>query len=70
MGVTENKALASRVLDEIFHQGNLSLLDEIFAPDSRPGVPVSGGVQAGYRQAACGLPGPALHGRGSGRRRG
>ena len=34
MGVTENKALASRVLDEIFHQGNLSLLDEIFAPDS------------------------------------
>ncbi len=33
MGVTENKALVSRVLDEIFHQGNLSLLDEIFAPD-------------------------------------
>lgn len=33
MSTTENKALASRVLEEIFNQGNLSSMNELFSPD-------------------------------------
>jgi predicted ester cyclase len=29
----ENKALARRVLEEMFNKGNLNLADEVFAPD-------------------------------------
>jgi steroid delta-isomerase-like uncharacterized protein len=33
MGVAEHKALAQRVFDDLMSQGDLSLIDEIFAPD-------------------------------------
>ena len=38
----ENKATVRRVYDEVFNQGNLSVVDELFAPDyvlHDPGVP-------------------------------
>lgn len=39
MSVQENKALARRVFDEVWSQGNLDLADEILTPDfvGRPG---------------------------------
>jgi predicted SnoaL-like aldol condensation-catalyzing enzyme len=33
MSTEENKALARRVLEEMFNKGNLDLADEVFAPD-------------------------------------
>jgi steroid delta-isomerase-like uncharacterized protein len=33
MSVEENKALARRVLDEMFNKGNLDVADELLAPD-------------------------------------
>ena len=33
VSATENKATARRVPDEVFSQGNLSVVDELFAPD-------------------------------------
>lgn len=45
MGVDENKALSNRVWEEIWHQGNLSRIDELFAPDAvshDPGMDVQG----------------------------
>jgi steroid delta-isomerase-like uncharacterized protein len=33
MSAEENKALARRVLEEMFNEGNLDLADEVFAPD-------------------------------------
>jgi steroid delta-isomerase-like uncharacterized protein len=33
MSTQENKALARRVLEEMFNKGNLDLADEVFAPD-------------------------------------
>ena len=33
MSTQENKALARRVLEEMFNKGNLNLADEVFAPD-------------------------------------
>jgi len=33
MSAEENKALARRVLEEIFNNGNLDLADELIAPD-------------------------------------
>jgi len=45
MGVDENKALSNRVWEEIWHQGNLSRIDEIFAPDAvahDPGMELRG----------------------------
>ncbi len=33
MSLEENKAVANRVWEEIWHQGKLSLLDELFATD-------------------------------------
>jgi len=33
MSTTENKLLASRVWEEIWHQGNLDRIDDLFAPD-------------------------------------
>jgi len=33
MSIEENKVLAYRILEEIFSQGNLSHIDELFAPD-------------------------------------
>ena len=38
----ENKAILRRVNDEVFSQGNLDLVDELFAPDyvlHDPGLP-------------------------------
>ncbi len=38
----ENKAILRRVTDEVFNQGNLDLVDELFAPDyvlHDPGIP-------------------------------
>lgn len=42
MGIQDNKALALRPHEEIFNQGKLDLVDQIFAPDftwHSPGVP-------------------------------
>jgi steroid delta-isomerase-like uncharacterized protein len=33
LSTQENKALARRVLEEMFNKGNLNLADEVFAPD-------------------------------------
>ena len=33
MSVAENKALAARILEEFFNEGNLSNIDELFSPD-------------------------------------
>ena len=33
MSTEENKALARRVLEEMFNKGTLDLADEVFAPD-------------------------------------
>jgi predicted SnoaL-like aldol condensation-catalyzing enzyme len=33
MSTEENKALARRVLEEMFNKGNLDLADEVLAPD-------------------------------------
>jgi len=42
VSASENKATARRVPDEVFNQGNLSVVDELFAPNyvlHDPGVP-------------------------------
>ena len=33
MSVVDNKALAARILEEFFNQGNLSKMDELFSPE-------------------------------------
>jgi steroid delta-isomerase-like uncharacterized protein len=33
MSTEQNKALARRMVEEIFNQGNISLVDDLFAPD-------------------------------------
>jgi|SRR5215216_1097271 len=33
MSTAENKVIAYRILDEVFSQGNLSKIDELFSPD-------------------------------------
>ena len=33
MSTEQNKALSRRLIEEVFNQGNLSLVDELFAPD-------------------------------------
>ena len=33
MSTAENKALSRRLVEEVFNRGNLSLVDELFAPD-------------------------------------
>ncbi len=43
MSAEENKAILRRVAEEVFNQGNLSVVDELFASDyvlHDPGVPV------------------------------
>ena len=51
MSTEENKALALRWLDEVWNKGELSLIDELIAPDyvlhdpSRPGVTGRAGIK-------------------------
>ena len=53
MSSEENKAVVRRFLDEIFGEGNLELVDELFAPDYAlhdPAVPGEVGGPEGIKQ--------------------
>jgi steroid delta-isomerase-like uncharacterized protein len=54
MSVEENKAIARRSLEEVWNQGNLDIVEELFASDyvyHDPGNPAGWHGQEGIRQA-------------------
>jgi steroid delta-isomerase-like uncharacterized protein len=51
----ENKALVRRVFEEVINQGNLDLVDEVYAPDyayHEPGIPELPPGPEGFKQLA------------------
>ena len=47
MSTEQNKALFRRVIEEVFNRGNISLLDELFAPDFVEHEELPPGIPAG-----------------------
>jgi steroid delta-isomerase-like uncharacterized protein len=53
VSIEENKALARRIPEEVFNQGNLAVADEVMAADYVEHVPVPPGIPvglAGFKQ--------------------
>lgn len=52
MSLAENKAIVLRHYDEVWNQGNLALIDELFAPDFKVGTdhwgPYEDFIRSGY----------------------
>ena len=53
----ENKAIAKRIVQEIWNEGNLELADEIIAPDYADNVAGDGSPVGpdGFKQAVAGI---------------
>ena len=56
MSAVENKALARRVIEEMFNKGNLDVADELFAPDyvdHDPAMPEDVRGPEGFKEYVC-----------------